>query len=199
VLAVWLGRGEPLEALRRPLAAVAAVTLGAFVVLAAVQGSEWTVGHYFWIDILFGIGIASLLALMYAGGFGAARRFLASRALMFLGLFSYSIYLIHDPIVGTLHKYIFGPLDVSPLATFAISLALGLPLVLTFCYGFHLLFEAPFLRHRHLSAVKTIPIVQFWLERGRRRGARPVAPVEELPGPALVPTPQAATGDRSAG
>jgi peptidoglycan/LPS O-acetylase OafA/YrhL len=199
VLAVWLGRNGRLETMRRPLAATAVLTLGVFVVLAALQGSEWMVANFFWVDLLFGTGIASLLTLIYAGGFGAARRVLASRALMFLGLFSYSIYLIHDPIVGMLSKYVFGPLNVSPLATFALTLALGLPVVLAFCYGFHLFFEAPFLRNRHLSAVKTMPIVRQLLERKEQRRARRVTQPEELPGTAMVATPKPATGEQAAG
>jgi peptidoglycan/LPS O-acetylase OafA/YrhL len=199
VLAVWLGRGDRPERLRRPLAGVALATLGSFVLLAATQGSEWMVARYFWMDLLFGVGAASLLAVTYAGGLASARRVLASRALMWLGLFSYSIYLIHDPIVGVLDKYAFGPMDVSPLATFGLSLALGVPVVLAFCYGFHLLFEAPFLRQRHLSALRTLPIVRLWPQRGKQRGARPLAPAEEVSGPTLVPAPQPATGERSAG
>jgi peptidoglycan/LPS O-acetylase OafA/YrhL len=195
VLAVWIGRGDRAHAFRRPLAVVALLTLGSFVALAAVQGSEWMVARYFWIDLLFGTGVASLLALIHAGGLRHARRFLASRALMWLGLFSYSIYLIHDPIVGVLHSYVFGPMNVSPLATFALSLALGLPVVLAFCYGFHLLFEAPFLRNRGWSAVKTMPMFRLLPQRRRR----PMAPLEEGSGPTLVTVPQPATGDRSAG
>jgi peptidoglycan/LPS O-acetylase OafA/YrhL len=196
VLAVWIGSGDRARALRRPLAAAALGAFGTFAGLALIQGSQWVVPHYFWIDLLFGVGVASLLTLIYAGEFVRAQRVLASRALMWLGLFSYSIYLVHDPIVGTLHKFVFGPLDVSPLATFWLSIAFGLPVVLALCYGFHLLFEAPFLRNRGWSAVRTMPIVRMLSKRTTREGARPA---EDVHGPPLVPAPQPATGERSAG
>jgi peptidoglycan/LPS O-acetylase OafA/YrhL len=195
-LAVWLGGGDRAQALRRPLAAVALLTFAAFVALAIAQGSEWVVAHFFWMDLLFGVGVASALALVHAGGLAHARRALASRAALWLGLFSYSIYLIHDPILGVLDKYAFGPLDLSPLATFGLTLALGVPVILALCYGFHLLFEAPFLRHRSLSALRTLWIVRLW---PKRAVGRPGAPADELPAPPIVPAPQAATGERSAG
>ncbi len=98
---------------------------------------------------------------------------LASRVALWLGLFSYSIYLIHDPIVGVLDKYAFGPMDLSPLATFGATLVLGLPVILALCYGFHLLFEAPFLRRRDFGALRTLPILRL-LPAGPQAGARPV-------------------------
>jgi peptidoglycan/LPS O-acetylase OafA/YrhL len=126
------------------------------------------------------------------------RRLLASRPALWLGLFSYSIYLIHAPIVGVLDKYAFGPMDLSPFATFAITLALGLPVILALSYGFHLLFEAPFLRHRDLSALRTLPI--FVRARSRSQASvRLPAPADELADRTIVPTPRPAAGERAAG
>jgi peptidoglycan/LPS O-acetylase OafA/YrhL len=189
-LAVWVGGGERAQALRRPLAAVGLAALASFVLLAVTRGSEWVVARFFWMDLLFGVGVACVLAVMYAGGITPARRVLTSRTALWLGLFSYSIYLIHDPIVGMLDKYAFGPMDLSPLATFGLTLALGLPVILALCYAFHLLFEAPFLRHRSLSALRTLPILRIW------RGGAP--PAEEAHGPAIVSPPQPAA-ERAAG
>ena len=129
-------------------------------------------------DLLFGVGVASMLTLMHAGGLGTVRRVLASRFALWLGLFSYSIYLIHDPIIGVLDKYAFGPMGVSPLGTFALTLVLGLPVILGLCYAFHLLFEAPFLRTRSLSALRTLPIVRFWDRQPRSAPAPRVDALE---------------------
>jgi peptidoglycan/LPS O-acetylase OafA/YrhL len=193
--AVWLGRGDRAATLRRPLGVVALVALGSFLGLAIVQGSEWMVAQFFWMDLLFGVGVACLLAVIYAGGFVPGRRVLESRPALWLGLFSYSIYLIHDPILGVLDKYAFGPMQLSPLAGFAVTLAVGLPVILALCYGFHLLFEAPFLRLRGWEALRMMPLV-----RVRRREAAPAAaPGDEPAGPALVPAPRPATADRTAG
>ena len=199
VLAVWLGGGDQAERMRRPVAGVAVVALGSFVLLAATQGSEWMVSRFFWMDLLFGVGVACLLTLMYAGAIVPARRVLASRALTWLGLFSYSIYLVHEPLTRVFHKYVFGPMDLSPLATFGLSLALGLPVILALCFGFHLVFEAPFLRHRSLSALRTMPILRRWAQPGKQDAGRPGTPAEDIPGPTIVPAPRPVTGERAAG
>jgi peptidoglycan/LPS O-acetylase OafA/YrhL len=165
VLAVHLGTGERGAALRRPLAALALGAFAAFVALAVIEGSEWVVANFFWMDLLFGVGVAGALTLMYAGGAARARRLLASRIAIFLGLFSYSIYLIHDPLLSVLSHYAFGPLGLPPLAMFAVTLAVGFPLILAACYGFHLVFEAPFLRHRDFGSIRNSSIGRFLLPR----------------------------------
>jgi peptidoglycan/LPS O-acetylase OafA/YrhL len=198
-LAVQVGSGDRAAMLRRPLAAVGVVALVAFVLIAATQGSEWVVARFFWMDLLFGLGVACMLALMHAGGTAPARGLLASRAALWLGLFSYSIYLVHAPIVGLLNKYVFGPMDLSPLATFGLTLTLGLPLILALCYGFHLVFEAPFLRRRELSALWTLPIVRLLPRPGKLRAGQAVVPTEEAGGRRIVSPPPPAAGEQPAG
>ena len=179
-LGVQLGSGDRAVSLRRPLGAVALAAFVAFVLIAATQGSEWVVAHFFAMDLLFGLGVACLLALMHAGGSVPARGRLASPTALWLGLFSYSIYLVHAPILGALDKYAFEPMDLPPLATFGLTLALGLPVILALSYGFHLLFEAPFLRHRDLRALRTLPILRLLprIEKHRQDGSwrRPSKP-----------------------
>jgi peptidoglycan/LPS O-acetylase OafA/YrhL len=170
ILAVHLGRGARAARLRRPLGALALVVFAAVVLLAAVQGSEWMVARYFAVDLAFGLATACLLCTLYAGGAAWVGGLLGSRAGLKLGLFSYSIYLMHAPIVGVLEAYVVGPLAVPPLARFAVMLAVGLPVVLAACYGFHLLFEAPFLRHRDARALRAIAMRA---PRPRRRRVRP--------------------------
>jgi peptidoglycan/LPS O-acetylase OafA/YrhL len=193
-LAVWIGTSNRRDRLGRPLTGLAVGALAAFVLLAATLGSEWIVAKFFWMDLLFGVSVASLLALMSSGRMASVRRVLTSSALTFLGLFSYSIYLIHDPIVRILNKYLFGAMGVSPLATFGLSIAFGLPVVLAICYGFHLLFEAPFLHNRGWNALKTMPIVRLWTQRGNRE-ERQAAQAEELHDPSVVLSRKAATGE----
>jgi peptidoglycan/LPS O-acetylase OafA/YrhL len=170
VLAVQLDRSERSRNLRAPLTAAGVAALLAFVLIAATQGSEWVVGRFFWMDLLFGSGVACVLALMHLGGAGRVKEVLTSRACLWLGLFSYSIYLVHAPIVGILDKYVVGPLNLPPLAGFGLFLAFGLPVILALCYGFHLLFEAPFLRYRGWRALREVPIVRL-LPWGRQEAA----------------------------
>ena len=159
MLAVSLGQGDRGASLRRPLTAAGLLALGAFVVLAVLEGSVWVVSQFFWIDILFGAGLACLLAVMFADGLPRMRAVFASRVAVAVGLFSYSIYLVHGPVVGVIYHKIVYPIHLSPLATFATLLAIGIPCVLLICYGFHLMFEAPFLRARDRSAFRAMPIV----------------------------------------
>ena len=183
-LAAWLGGDDRAQALRRPLGAVSLLALGGFAALALMEGSEWIVAQFFWMDLLFGVGVACMLAVLYAGGLTPLARVLASRLALWLGLFSYSIYLLHDPIVGVLDKYAFGPLNLAPLPTFGLTLVLGLPVIVALCYGFHLLFEAPFLRQRGVAALRTMPLVRPWLRRSA--SPTPAAP------PAAAPSESAA-------
>jgi peptidoglycan/LPS O-acetylase OafA/YrhL len=198
-LAVQVGSDDRAAKLRRPLAAVGVLALVVFVVIAAIQGSEWVVARFFWMDLLFGLGVACMLALMHTGGTAPARSVLASRAALWLGLFSYSIYLVHAPIVSFLNKYLFGPMDLSPLATFGLTLVLGLPLILVLCYGFHLAFEAPFLRRRDLSALWTLPLVRLLPRARKLRAGQAVVSTEGTGGRRIVSQPQAAAGEQPAG
>jgi peptidoglycan/LPS O-acetylase OafA/YrhL len=102
---------------------------------------------------------------------------LASRTGLWLGLFSYSIYLVHDPVVGLLSRYAVGPLNLPPLVTFAVFLCVGLPIVLAVCYGFHLLFEAPFLRRRDMDALRALPMFapRSWQPAMRARSLAEIA------------------------
>jgi peptidoglycan/LPS O-acetylase OafA/YrhL len=168
VLAVSLTRGDRRANLSRPLGAVAVVVLSVLVLAAIVLGPEWMVGHFFYLDLVFGIGVACLIATLASGGAVHVRRVLASRAGLGLGLFSYSIYLIHAPVLAVLTKYAIRPLSLPPLAEFFVLLVVGLPVILTLAYGFYLLFEAPFLRHRDLSSLRGV-----WTARLRPR--RPTA------------------------
>jgi len=180
VLAASATRADRATMLHRPLAVVAAVTLGGLVVAALVEGSVWIVNQYFWVDLVFGVGIACLIAIMYLGGGARARRLFSSRPARKLGLFSYSIYLVHGPLVALLDLDVLRPMHLAPLATFGILLAVGLPVILVLCYGFHLVFEAPFLHRRDLDALRTLPIVERFTMRRTVGVAAPAATPPEV-------------------
>jgi peptidoglycan/LPS O-acetylase OafA/YrhL len=154
VLAVELGHGVAGRRLRRPLGAIALVGSLAVVAGALLRGSAWMVDRYFYVDLVAGLAVACLLCLLCMGGLTVARRVLASRAGRRLGLFSYSTYLIHGPIVVALSRHVINRLDVPAPARFAALLVVGLPLVLALSYAFHLVFEAPFLRRRELRGLR---------------------------------------------
>jgi peptidoglycan/LPS O-acetylase OafA/YrhL len=68
------------------------------------------------------------------------------KPLVFLGSFSYSIYLMHAPLIQVFWQYTIYPLHLSKLTQLGL-LALPTTLgVLVLCYGFYWLFERPFCR-----------------------------------------------------
>jgi len=175
VLAVKLAHTGENAKLPRWLGALALAALLAVVAGALLRGSEWMVAHFFYVDLVFGLFVACALYLLFIGNAVAPRRLLTSRTMLRLGLFSYSIYLIHAPIIAVLDKYVIGSLGISAPAKFGLLLVVAVPLVLLLSYAFHLLFEAPFLRHRGRRALREIPGVQMIL---RGRGASTVPPTD---------------------
>ncbi|MFI1074078.1 acyltransferase family protein [Streptomyces puniciscabiei] len=129
---------------------------GWFAVLAAlpvlalgvVQGSVWTVNHYFWIDLAIAPAMAMLLAAVATGRPALLVRLLTTRPVRRLGSFSYSLYLIHLPIVMTVVRRV-APLFCSPgLPVFWFTLIVALPVSVLGAWLFSKIFEMPFKRHR---------------------------------------------------
>ena len=71
---------------------------------------------------------------------------LGSRPLVLLGSFSYSIYLLHDPLLALGIHYARPLIVAAPLQAFPFVLSTLLPVVLGLSWLFHLAFERPFLR-----------------------------------------------------
>lgn len=173
VLAAHVGHGELEPQIRRRLSAAGAAMVGAIALAAVTEGSVWMVNRYFWVDLLFGIAVACLLAVMYGGGAARTRQLLASRTALRLGLFSYSIYLLHGPLVGIADLEIVRPMHLPPLVAFALLLFVAVPMILALCYAFHLVFEAPFLHRRDLGAFKEMPLLGRLAPRPRVARTQP--------------------------
>jgi len=99
-------------------------------------------------DAMWGLLFA---ALILAGSRSETRlhRALSHRLLVWLGLFSYSVYLIHLPLVITLGHYGLGRFSNTGQVLF--MLLFVAPLMIGLGYLFHLLFERPF-----MSAPRTV-------------------------------------------
>jgi peptidoglycan/LPS O-acetylase OafA/YrhL len=166
VLAVKLGHDGG-HRLRRPLGAIALVAPLAVVVAALLRGSAWMVDRYFYVDLVAGLAVACLLCLLFMGGLTVGRRVLGSRTARRLGVFSYSTYLVHGPIVVALSGHVIRRLDAPAAARFAALLVVGLPLVLALSYAFHLAFEAPFLRRRDLPRLRRERVAGLISQRSR--------------------------------
>lgn len=96
-----------------------------------------------WADALVGASAATLMIALVQHRGSLLDRVLGCKPLGWIGGFSYSLYLMHHPLLQT--WYVTRPLGwVSMGAGFKWNL-LGLPLIVAGCYLFHLAFERPFM------------------------------------------------------
>lgn len=127
------------------LAALAALPVLSLVV---AKGSVWTVDHYFWVDLAVVPAMTMLLAAVATGRPVFLMRLLATRPIRSLGNSSYSLYLIHLPIVMVIARKI-APQFVSPgLPEFCFTVMLGLPASVLGALLFAKICETPFKRNR---------------------------------------------------
>jgi peptidoglycan/LPS O-acetylase OafA/YrhL len=72
------------------------------------------------------------------------RKFLGSAPLERLGVFSYSLYLIHMPLIAAALRIVQRFID-SAAIQFVLTLCVGTPVIVAISYGFHLWGERPFM------------------------------------------------------
>ena len=163
-------RPDPPGWLRRvpwPLLAGAGAVLA--VVGIGLAGSVWTVDHYFWVDQLVGVPVACLLAAVASGRPGWLVRALDSRPLAGLGAFSYSLYLVHVPIVVLVNRLLVAPHLPHGTPVFLVTLLVAAPVAVGFARVFGSVFELPFVRHRSARALLSA------VRAGRPAPVEPVA------------------------
>jgi peptidoglycan/LPS O-acetylase OafA/YrhL len=133
------------------LALAAAVPALALIV---VKGSVWTVAHYFWVDLALTPAIVLLLAAIATEKPGPLVRFLDIRPIRSLGGFSYSLYLVHSPIIVATSVLIVAPHVRPGVPVLLVTLAIGVPLALAFARIFAAIFELPFQRYKSWPALR---------------------------------------------
>ncbi|MDB5076894.1 MAG: acyltransferase-like protein, partial [Chloroflexi bacterium] len=94
-------------------------------------------------DLLFAGVYSALLYLACTVGSRAGQLF-ARRVPVWIGKISYSLYLVHLPIIFALAPTVLA-LKLHPATTFAVMLVVGIPVVLTVAALFFHVFERPFL------------------------------------------------------
>ena len=114
-------------------------------------GSVWTLDHLFWVDLALGPAVACLLAALATGRPAPLLRLLDSRPLRNLGLSSYSLHLIHAPIVVVVYERVVAERFHHGVVAFLVTVVLAVPLTLAFARIFAAVFETPFLRPRTWS------------------------------------------------
>ncbi|MEW2130863.1 acyltransferase [Streptomyces sp. NPDC005435] len=131
-------------------AALAAVPV---LVLGAVRGFVWTVDHYFWVDLAVAPAMTLLLVAVATGRPAVLVRLLTTRPVRSLGDFSYSLYLIHLPVVMAVIHRVAPHFVGRGLPTFCFTIGVALPVSVLGAWLFARVFELPFKRNRSWRAL----------------------------------------------
>jgi peptidoglycan/LPS O-acetylase OafA/YrhL len=147
------------------------------LVLLVMQGTVWFNSNQYWVDLALAPAIACFLAAVATGRARSVRWLLDTRPVRKLGSFSYSLYLIHAPIVVGVSEKIIAPHFAPGLPRFLLTLAIALPVSLVAGRWFAAAFEIPFQRYRSWATLKEAAL-------NRWRPAPPASP--EPPTPATT-------------
>jgi peptidoglycan/LPS O-acetylase OafA/YrhL len=152
VFGMWAAT-PPVRRLVAPISLPLALGSTALCVATIVAlGPESTVGNYFGIDLLFGVAFAACCVHMTKRPASRGARVLGSRLPVALGAFSYSLYLIHVPVIRWLKEHIVLHHAASPEWTFVLLAVLALPASIVLARLFYVAFERPFFRRRSWTA-----------------------------------------------
>lgn len=115
------------------------------------------------LDVLFGVAGCCLLVVGAKDSYEAApcswlRKSLSWKPLVWIGTFSYSIYLIHAPLLQVVSEYLIKPLGIHGFAaTFALITA-GTVFVIALARVFYWFCERPFLNNKVSVAVSDVKV-----------------------------------------
>lgn len=125
------------------------VGLFAALTIAGILSRGWFRDHSWVVDPIF--GLAAMCLIIYCArashDFASSSlplRLLASRGAVGLGAFSYSLYLVHFPLLRVI-LMLSKPLESSPAVQIAVIFLIGVPMTVSLAYLFHLAFERPFM------------------------------------------------------
>lgn len=134
------------RASRVPWDLVAGSLLGGFVVVAGILGTvRASGGSNTLLEPLFGLGVAALLVSLSQEHTAWLRRGLSWRPLAAVGTYSYSLYLLHAPVLQLVWQYVMRPLGLPLHDGWALGglLLLGVPASLTVGWTYFALWERP--------------------------------------------------------
>jgi peptidoglycan/LPS O-acetylase OafA/YrhL len=132
------------------------VAIAAFIVvgvLCRIWGWALAVRRFDYLDFPICIFAVALLVHASSSAGRATARSLAWRPLAFIGTFSYSLYLIHAPLLQILWQYVMQPAHLGFVSSFFFLMGPGALLILCVSYGFFKLFEEPFMRQAKPKSV----------------------------------------------
>jgi peptidoglycan/LPS O-acetylase OafA/YrhL len=130
---------------RRPWAWLSLAAAVPVLLWISLVGSVWTLTHLLWVDLALGPAIACLLVGLAGGRPTPLVRLLDSRPIRSLGSSSYSLYLIHGPIVVVVYQRLVLPRFHHGDLAFLVAVGVVVPVTIAFAQLFASLFERPFL------------------------------------------------------
>ncbi|GAA4166153.1 hypothetical protein GCM10022286_30340 [Gryllotalpicola daejeonensis] len=137
----------------------AALAAGLVVVAVAYRALPVVREHGWLIELVMGcLTAAALVALgrlAIAGRRNIVTGFFGSRPMLFLGLTSYSIYLVHSPLIG-LANLVLLPLDLPLVANYLVLTFVAVPLALGVSWLMFFLVERHFLNSRQRDASREL-------------------------------------------
>lgn len=110
--------------------------------------STWQLGY---LDLLIGLFAACVLIASSRSNRNVLRSVLGWRPLVAIGTFSYSIYLIHAPLLQIVWQYLVHPFRLDDARTFALLVVMSIPLIVGCSWLFYLVFERPFIKIGHAT------------------------------------------------
>jgi peptidoglycan/LPS O-acetylase OafA/YrhL len=133
----------------------ATATLGLVVTagLTLWLGWHWGENHFYILDLPVGIMATSALVASSRSADSTLSRAFSWKPLVFVGTFSYSIYLVHAPLLQILWQYVLHPVGADNATIFAFLMTLGFAMILGASYLFFRVFEEPFMRAAKRRAV----------------------------------------------
>jgi peptidoglycan/LPS O-acetylase OafA/YrhL len=103
------------------------------------------------------LGLSAFGVLLYlAGTDDSLRKWLSGKRVAALGVMSYSLYLIHAPVLQLIWVYIVRRLPISDDARFVTLVLFGVPMIVAAAAGFYWCCERPFARKRGASYQRAI-------------------------------------------
>lgn len=138
-----------------PWALVALGLIALMVGLVAHWG--WLESQYHWplLDVFSASTAGALLIAAMQSEKNPVRRVFEVKPLVWVGRFSYSLYLIHAPLMQVFWQYVLRPFGMLGTPGFFLLTFVGMPLILIIAYGFYRLAEAPFIGSRAAAPVAT--------------------------------------------
>jgi peptidoglycan/LPS O-acetylase OafA/YrhL len=111
-------------------------------------GIEWTNAHWLVVDYVTGLSVSCFLIAASQSRARPGRMLFSMKPLVWLGSFSYSLYLVHAPLLQVIWQYGIHRLNWKYSYAFGLFIVAGFPVIIGCAYLFFILCERPFLNTR---------------------------------------------------